>query len=73
LLIGFAHEWRAAQSRIPGALKAGRSIFAIEADSAAVSEALARAGFIDPFEEDHEAIRQALQRAVEIWLIEETK
>jgi hypothetical protein len=36
-------------------------------------EALRHAGFIDPFEEDHEKIRQALQRAVEIWLIEETK
>jgi hypothetical protein len=36
-------------------------------------EALTHAGFISAFEDDPETIRQALERAVQVWISEETQ
>jgi hypothetical protein len=55
-------------------LKVGKAVYFVEADSVALAEALANAGFIaQTSEASHQDICAALQRAVEVWLAEESK
>jgi hypothetical protein len=51
----------------------GLAVFQIEADTVGLIEALKVAGLLDPSkEDDRAAIKQALQRAIEIFVLENT-